>query len=306
MISNFRVLSKELLGQTLSCLTGEVLQQWTESSRIPASRKMSVWRKQKAPKRRPLLPRMTDRLLDLRMLLGHWGQWFSRELCGPIYSWSSKWWCSGIRFEIGRNSIINDANPIWWHLGKLVQTKNTRVWETQDRIGIVRPGDSSEESKTWLSQTEDNGEMKYRENFYEWRILRPETENCETSAVVKNQGTQQRGQRILGECWQWEANGQCSNGDTCSFRHDINKRATVTQSNTSSSSFMRQNERNASRTRSPRGKSQSGRMFRLPCKDYLKGTCTNSFCKKWHPPECLFYKSEKRCRFGEKCSYAHR
>ena len=44
----------------------------------------------------------------------------------------------------------------------------------------------------------------------------------------------------------------------------------------------------------------------MPCKDYLKGTCTNSLCEKWHPPECLFYKSESGCRFGEKCSYAHR
>ena len=48
------------------------------------------------------------------------------------------------------------------------------------------------------------------------------------------------------------------------------------------------------------------RMARLPCKDYLKGTCTNPFCEKWHPPECLFYKSENGCRFGEKCTYAHR
>ena len=47
-------------------------------------------------------------------------------------------------------------------------------------------------------------------------------------------------------------------------------------------------------------------MFRLPCKGYLKGTCTNSFCKKWHPPECLFYKTKSGCRFGEKCSCAHR
>ena len=37
-----------------------------------------------------------------------------------------------------------------------------------------------------------------------------------------------------------------------------------------------------------------------------KGTCTTPFCEKWHPPECLFYKSESGCRFGEKCSYAHR
>ena len=47
-------------------------------------------------------------------------------------------------------------------------------------------------------------------------------------------------------------------------------------------------------------------MSRWPCKDYLKGTCTNSFCEKWPPPECLFYKTKSGCRFGEKCSFAHR
>ena len=47
-------------------------------------------------------------------------------------------------------------------------------------------------------------------------------------------------------------------------------------------------------------------MFRWPWRDYFKGTCTNSFCEKWHPPECLFYKTKSGCRFGEKCSYAHR
>ena len=130
--------------------------------------------------------------------------------------------------------------------------------------------------------------------------------NYKTNAVVKNQGTKQRGQRTLGDCWQWKANLQCSKGDNCSFRHDINKRAKSTQPNPSPSSFMRQNERNASRTRSPRGKSPSGRMSRWPCKDYLRGTCNNSFCKRWHPPECLFYKTKSGCRFGEKCSFAHR
>ena len=130
--------------------------------------------------------------------------------------------------------------------------------------------------------------------------------NYERNAVVKNQGTKQRGQRTLGDCWQWETNGQCSKGDNCSFRHDINKRAKSTQPNPSPSSSTRQNERNASRTKSPRGKSPSGRMSRWPCKDYLKRTCTNSLCDKWHPRECLFYKSERGYRFGAKCSYAHR
>ena len=86
----------------------------------------------------------------------------------------------------------------------------------------------------------------------------------------------------------------------------MNKRAKSTQPNPSPRSSTQQSVKNASRTRSPRGRSPSGKMARLPCKDYLKGTCTTPFCEKWHPPECLFYKSENGCRFWEKCSYAHR
>ena len=67
--------------------------------------------------------------------------------------------------------------------------------------------------------------------------------NYERNAVVKNQGTKQRGQRILGDCQQLEANGQCSEGDNCSFRHDMNKCAKMTQPNPSPNSFMQQDER---------------------------------------------------------------
>ena len=67
---------------------------------------------------RPFPSRKTDRLHGLPILPGHWGQRFCRGLCGPIYSCSSKWWYSGIRLEMGRNSIVN------------VQIQNTRVWET--------------------------------------------------------------------------------------------------------------------------------------------------------------------------------
>ena len=116
----------------------------------------------------------------------------------------------------------------------------------------------------------------------------------ERNAVVKNQETKQRGQRTLGDCWQWEFNGQCSKGDNYSFRHDMSKRAKSTQPNPSPRSSAQQNVENASGTKSPRGRSPSGKMARLPCKDYLKGTCTTPLCEKWHPPECLFYKTEKR------------
>ena len=53
---------------------------------------------------------------------------------------------------------------------------------------------------------------------------------------------------------------------------------------------------------------------RVPVVDCLDGPAritskelsTNSFCEKWHPPECSFNKTKSGCRFGEKCSYAHR
>ena len=130
--------------------------------------------------------------------------------------------------------------------------------------------------------------------------------NFETSAVVKNQRGKQREQRSLGDCWQWKTNGQCSKGDNGSFRHFLNKRIKSTQPNPSPRFSTQQRVKNALRTRSPGGRSPSGKMARLPCKDYFKGTCTTPICQKWHPPECLFYKSDNVCRFGEKCSHAHR
>ena len=71
--------------------------------------------------------------------------------------------------------------------------------------------------------------------------------NFEKNALVKNQGTKQRVQRILGDCWQWETNGQCVKGNNCSFRHDMNKRGKSSPSIPSPNSFMRQNERKPSR-----------------------------------------------------------
>ena len=121
------------------------------------------------------------------------------------------------------------------------------VWELYDlEIHQKKKGPHYQKLKTMVKRSiEQNLRIK---NF------EARNGNYEKSAVVKNQGTKQRVQRILGDCWQWESNGQCSRGDNCSFRHDMNKRAKMTQPNSSPNSFMQQNERNAWRTRSPRRK----------------------------------------------------
>ena len=81
--------------------------------------------------------------------------------------------------------------------------------------------------------------------------MRPETEIMRQAPWSRIRGQKQREQRTLGACWQWKTNGQCSEGDNCSFRHDINKRAKLTQPNPSPSSFMQQKERNASEPEVP-------------------------------------------------------
>ena len=92
----------------------------------------------------PLEPTILSRIMPKYITTG-----FRND---DIQEFDSKW--DGI--------LVYDENPTWWYLGRIVQMKNTRVWQAQDRIGIVRPGDSSKEVRTWLSQIESYGEEKYR------------------------------------------------------------------------------------------------------------------------------------------------
>ena len=87
------------------------------------------------------------------------------------------------------NFIVNDENPIWWHLGRTVQIKNTRVWETQDRIGIVWPGDSSEEVRDLIITDWKPWWKEVSSKIYETVIFGIWNGNYERNAVVKNQGT---------------------------------------------------------------------------------------------------------------------
>ena len=78
-------------------------------------------------------------------------------------------------------------------------------------------------------------------------------ENYEKNAVVKNQGTQQRGQNS----WRLSAMGiqrAVFQRRQFSYRHDTIKRGKITRPNPSPNSFMQQDERKTSRTRSPQRK----------------------------------------------------
>ena len=127
----------------------------------------------------------------------------------------------------------------------------------------------------------------------------PRNGHYERNAVVKNQGPKQRGQRIFGDCWQWETNGQCVKGDNCSFRHDMDKRAKMTQPNPSPNSFMQQIERNASRTRSPRGKMSQWQNVSIALQG-LPQRNLHQFILA--PSSMLVLQEQEWLQIGEKCS----
>ena len=112
-------------------------------------------------------------------------------------------------------------------------------------------------------------------------------------------------ERRQGVCYQWKAKGQCSRGDQCSFRHDSHERVKLTPKTAPSSVPPTPRGRSASRKRSLRGRSPSGKTNRQLCRDFLKGTWTKVLCDYGHVPECQFYKSESGCKFGKECSFPH-
>ena len=70
---------------------------------------------------------------------------------------------------------------------------------------------------------------------------------------------------------------------------------------------MRQNEcENHRGPEVPEVKAPSGRMSRWPCKDYLRGTCNNSFCENGTLQNACSTRPRAVVGFGEKCSFAHR
>ena len=100
-------------------------------------------------------------------------------------------------------------------------------------------------------------------------------------------------------------NGQCSKGESCSFRHDESKRAKPTPtSDPPSEPPTEKDGRRTSRRKSLRGRSPSGKLARQPCRDYIRGKCRRPSCDFWHPPEC-HYKKNRDANSEIQCALMH-
>ena len=118
------------------------------------------------------------------------------------------------------------------------------------------------------------------------RIFRARNGRIETGVSVKSHKRKNvSGERKVGECYQWKANGQ--KGEAHSFRHDDSMRGKLTQPSSLAPRPQTQNDGSCpSEWKSPRVRSPSGRERQKPYKNYFKGTCTNPSCNYWYPPVC--------------------
>ena len=197
----------------LKYLMRRLLQRWTESSVILTSKEELVWRNKKPRSR-------TVSFASSRLLT------WSTNTCGslePTILSRSMPTCSPSVFEmtIFRNSTQNGTEFL------LSMTKiplddileECTNWKYQC-LRISRPWSTEQD---WRNKNFGARNGNYDENAVApWLRIREQ---------------KQRVQRILGDCWQWELNGQCSRRDNCTFRHDIKKRGKTTQPNTSPNSF---------------------------------------------------------------------
>ena len=102
-------------------------------------------------------------------------------------------------------------------------------------------------------------------------------------------------ERKVGDCWQWQATGQCSKGDSCGFHHGVGASG-------NGSELLKQKERtsspgpNSKATKDGKGKSsdeKGGKSFdnrnKIPCQ---RRNCTNPSFSYRHPHQCQNYISQ--------------
>ena len=176
MIYNLRHQYEVLQCQILKYLMRGLLQHWTKSSIILTSKEESVWRN-KRPRSRTVCfaagrlltwSMITSGSLESMILSKNYADLFTICLRNDeIQEFDSKW--DGILLSMTQN-------PIWWHLGRIVQSKNTRVWETQDRVGIAWRGRFIRRKLDLIISDWRQWWKEVSGRIYELRILKPEAE----------------------------------------------------------------------------------------------------------------------------------
>ena len=141
------------------------------------------------------------------------------------------------------------------------------------------------------------------------RNFRTRNDVVERGSVTKSEeGKKAFVERKVGECFQWKAHGQCSQGDSCGFSHDTmafgNSGAGQRRKGRSSSpaSNSKAEGQKPSQGSGNKEESSSDKRSEIPCRF---NKCKNPSCKFWDPPVCQNHKSERGCIYGDKFHFRH-
>ena len=117
---------------------------------------------------------------------------------------------------MGSSSIISKRYAFRCDPGRIVQVKiaGQTVLALHDQETVRNNGQTS--------YSRLNTSVKLRiDQMMRTRNFRVRNEVVERGSVTTSQkGKKAIAERKVGDCFRWKAQGQCSKGDSCSFRHD--------------------------------------------------------------------------------------
>ena len=219
--------------------------------------------------------------------------WYCSWLRWSIQYYSLQRWCSGIRYAVVRffNQWARFPQMMRWkvftHHEYVSLINSTRYWNCMNLKFI-------KDFEARLSQVEDHGEEKHRSKRLVHETLKPE---------IKTKTKQEQCNRIAGiSAVLKEDPENAFNGK----QKDSVQKETIVVSATMGinvenghqsppclqSREQKKDGEQSSRRKSLRGRSPSGKLARMTCRDCIKGKCTRPSCDFWHPPECQNYKKK--------------
>ena len=193
---------------------------------------------------------------------------------------------------------------IGWNLGKSVQLENTWVRATQNRIGIVRHGDSSEVIGSQLSKVVNHGEKENSQklrlrNFWRWAW-----ENWNRSGDKESKGTVRRWRRKRSVTSGKKKASVQKETDAVSV---MNPKIARKNQNTAPPRLLNQpyhEVKRVSKKRSIQGKSNHGSILRQPCRFFWRVLARDRLVNIVILPSVI-YKTETGCKAGDKCLFPH-
>ena len=143
--------------------------------------------------------------------------------------------------------------------------------------------------KRFLDQKMVNRNLEARHENGEW-FAKCGPKGKSVSGERKKAKLEETRGRGEGDYDQRKAKGRCSEGDSCSFRHEKNphgqcknEREATRSPHPVAKKATDNGGKSSSKGRPPRGSSPSGK--KIPG-DFLRGNCTKPQCDSWHPLEC--------------------